>query len=162
MNYLRMAGLFIIGTLSITSLLPAYAAAPKNKATAKIEKQKMTVPQATFVELGSVNCIPCKAMQPVMKEIEQSYGDQVKVVFHDVWTAEGKPYGEQYKIRAIPTQVFLDKDGREFFRHMGFFSTEEIVKVLEKQGIKKPAAPGTIPTHTKSRTTAVEQGQVCK
>ena len=91
---------------------------------------------ATFVELGSVNCVPCKMMQPVMKEIEQEYGDQVKVVFHDVWTNEGKPFGEQYKIRAIPTQVFLDKGGKEYFRHMGFFPKEEIVKVLEKQGIK--------------------------
>ena len=29
--------------------------------------------QVTFVELGSVNCIPCKMMQPIMKEIED-YG----------------------------------------------------------------------------------------
>ena len=27
----------------------------------------------TFVELGSVKCIPCKAMQPVMASIEKKY-----------------------------------------------------------------------------------------
>jgi len=31
------------------------------------------VPKITFIELGSVNCIPCKMMQPVMKEIEKEY-----------------------------------------------------------------------------------------
>jgi thioredoxin 1 len=98
---------------------------------------KKTGIMATFVELGSVNCVPCKMMQPVMKDIEKEYGDQVKVIFHDVWTSEGKPYGEQYKIKAIPTQIFLDKEGKEFFRHLGFFPTEEIEKVLEKRGIKK-------------------------
>jgi len=91
--------------------------------------------KVTFVELGSVNCIPCKMMQPIMKEIEEEYKDQVKVVFHDVWTQEGNPYAAKYKIRVIPTQVFLDKDGKEYFRHEGFFPNEELVKVLEMQGV---------------------------
>ncbi len=90
----------------------------------------------TFVELGSVKCIPCKMMRPVMVEIEKEYPTQVKVVFHDVWTAPGRPYAEKYQIRAIPTQVFLDKNGEEYFRHIGFFPKEEIVKILQKQGVK--------------------------
>ena len=44
----------------------------------------------TFVEIGSVNCIPCKAMQPIMKAVEEEYKGQVKIVFHDVWTQKGK------------------------------------------------------------------------
>ena len=74
-------------------------------------------------------------MQPIMKEIEEEYSDQVRVVFHDVWTTEGSPYAEKYRIRVIPTQVFLDKDGGEYFRHEGFFPKEELVKVLKKQGV---------------------------
>jgi len=90
----------------------------------------------TFVELGSVRCIPCKMMKPVMEAIEKEYAGQVRVVFHDVWTEEGKPFGAQYKIRVIPTQVFLDKDGIEYFRHEGFFPKEELVKVLKQKGVK--------------------------
>lgn len=100
----------------------------------------LTEPQVTFVELGSVKCIPCKQMQPVMKAIEQKYGTQVKVVFHDVWTDAGKPYAEKYKIRLIPTQVFLDSQGKEFFRHEGFFPEADIDKLLQKQGVKLPAS----------------------
>ena len=92
--------------------------------------------KVTFVELGSVRCIPCKQMQPVMKSIEEKYGKQVKVVFYDVWTSEGKPYGAQYNIEAIPTQVFLDENGKEFFRHVGFFEEAELIKVLQTKGVK--------------------------
>ncbi|MDZ7860353.1 MAG: thioredoxin family protein [Candidatus Krumholzibacteriota bacterium] len=90
----------------------------------------------TFIELGSVKCIPCRMMQPIMDEIEKEYARQVKVVFHDVWTEEGKPYARKYRIRAIPTQIFLDKDGNEYFRHEGFFPKEELVEVLKKKGVK--------------------------
>ena len=48
--------------------------------------------KVTFVELGSVNCIPCKQMQPIMKSIEEKYGDQVKVIFYDVWKEDQKKY----------------------------------------------------------------------
>lgn len=91
--------------------------------------------KVTFVELGSVNCIPCKMMQPIMKEIEKEYKNQVKVVFYDVWTNEGRPYAEKYRIRVIPTQVFLDKNGKEYFRHEGFFPKEQLVEVLRKQSV---------------------------
>ncbi len=90
----------------------------------------------TFVELGSVNCIPCRMMQPVMRDIESTYRGQVKVVFHDVWTEEGKPYAKQFGIRVIPTQVFLDANGVEYFRHEGFFSKEQLVAVLKAKGVQ--------------------------
>lgn len=49
------------------------------KANKGTEKYKVT-----FIELGSVKCIPCQQMQPIMKSIEAKYGKDVKVVFHDV------------------------------------------------------------------------------
>jgi thioredoxin 1 len=100
------------------------------------EASSREVPLVTFIELGSVNCIPCKAMQPVMEEVRQKYGSQVSVLFYDVWTKAGEPYGRSYGIRVIPTQVFLDKGGKEYFRHEGFFAAEELYKVLEKGGVK--------------------------
>lgn len=105
-------------------------------ATLTQENVKTDEIKVTFVELGSVKCIPCKQMQPIMKEIEEEYKGQVKVIFYDVWTAEGKPYIKEFGIRAIPTQVFLDKDGKEYFRHQGFFAKDELVEVLKTQGVK--------------------------
>ncbi|MFA6980733.1 MAG: thioredoxin family protein [Ignavibacteriaceae bacterium] len=93
-------------------------------------------PKVTFIELGSVNCIPCKQMQPVMKAISAKYGEQVKVTFYDVWTPEQKPFAAKYGIKLIPTQVFLDEKGKEFFRHEGFYPEKEIDKLLLLKGVK--------------------------
>lgn len=108
----------------------------KSSKTTKQEEKKAGSVKVTFIELGSVRCIPCKKMMPIIEQIKKEYKGQVKVVFHDVWTAEGKPYARQYKIKLIPTQVFLDKDGKEYFRHVGFFPKEELVKILKQQGVK--------------------------
>ena len=119
----------LIMLLSASVVLPLSAAEVKGGKP----QQKAAV---TFVELGSVNCIPCKAMQPVMKAIESKYKGKVRVVFYDVWTDQGAPYAKRYNIRAIPTQVFLDASGTEFFRHTGYYPEADIDAVLLKRGIK--------------------------
>jgi thioredoxin 1 len=104
----------------------------EKKDTNSQSEQKVQA-KVTFIELGSVNCIPCKQMQPVMKSIEEKYKGQVKVVFHDVW--KDKKPAQEYGIKLIPTQVFLDENGKEFFRHEGFYPEEEIDKLLQSKGI---------------------------
>ena len=133
----KIVFLFVIGLLAV-ALQGACAndENQKDSKTTKQEESKAGSIKVTFIELGSVRCIPCKKMQPIMEEIKKEYEGQVKVVFYDVWTSEGRPYAYKYKIRLIPTQVFLDKDGNEYFRHEGFFPKEELVKVLEQKGVK--------------------------
>jgi thioredoxin 1 len=107
------------------------------KQTAQTPNSSITTgAQVTFVELGSVNCIPCRMMQPVMKEIEAAYAGKVKVVFVDVMTEQGRPYMQHFGIRAIPTQVFLDSQGNELARHTGFFPKDSIVALLEGKGVQ--------------------------
>lgn len=101
------------------------------KATAKADPILVT-----FVEIGAARCIPCKAMQPIMKAVEEEYKGQVKVIFHDVWTPQGKADAMKYNIRMIPTQVFLDKDGKEYYRHEGYFPKEDLVKIIKMQGVR--------------------------
>lgn len=91
-------------------------------------------PKVTFIELGSVGCIPCKKMQPIMKNIEKKYGEQIKVIFYDVRKEKDKI--DQYKIELIPTQVFLDEGGKEIHRHVGYYPEKDIDIFLLKQGLK--------------------------
>jgi len=95
-----------------------------------------TNPKITFIELGSVNCIPCKKMQPIMKSIQEKYGSQIKVIFYDVWKDEYKSKAQEYKIRLIPTQVFLDDKGKEIYRHEGFYPENEMDTFLQSKGLK--------------------------
>ena len=111
-------------------------------AQSKEKKNVNTKPKVTFIELGSVNCIPCRMMQPVMKNIEKKYGSQVKVIFYDVWTQEQRPYAEKYGIKLIPTQIFLDKNGKEFHRHEGYYPEAEIDKILKGKGVRLESKKG--------------------
>ena len=121
MKNIVLSLIFIIALISID-----YTFAQKNE----------TKPKVIFIELGSVSCIPCRMMQPVIKNIEKKYSDQIKVIFYDVWTQEQRKYADIYKIRVIPTQVFLDVNGKEFHRHEGFYPETEIDKILQSKGLK--------------------------
>ena len=87
----------------------------------------------TFIEIGADRCIPCKKMQPIMKEIAGTYAGRVQVVFYDVWK-DPEP-GRHYGIQLIPTQIFMDRKGKEIARHVGFFPKEEILELLKKHGV---------------------------
>ena len=89
----------------------------------------------TFIEIGADRCIPCKRMQPIMKEVAAEFAEDVQVVFYDVWK-DPEP-GRKYGVQLIPTQVFVDSTGKEVDRHVGFFPKEEIAALLVKQGAKK-------------------------
>ena len=89
----------------------------------------------TFIELGSDKCIPCLQMRPIMASLEEKYGtEQLKVIFIDVY----KQYSEaqKYNIMVIPSQIFFDKNGKEFHRHEGFYPESEIDSLFQKQGLK--------------------------
>jgi thioredoxin 1 len=126
--------LFLITVILINSC-SGQAQTQGNKNAGVSEKGKPAY-KVTFIELGSVRCIPCQQMQPIMKSIREKYAGQVNVVFYDVWTEAGAPYARKYGIQAIPTQVFLDENGKEYFRHVGFFPEEELIKVLQQKGVK--------------------------
>ena len=86
-----------------------------------------------MLELGSVGCIPCEQMKPVMEKLKTTYKGKLEVIFIDV--RKDKENGRRFGVAMIPTQVFLDKNGKEFYRHIGFYDYEEIEPMLKKAGI---------------------------
>ncbi len=86
-----------------------------------------------MLELGSVGCIPCENMKPVMQKLRDSYQGKLDVIFIDV--RNDHDTARRFRVFMIPVQVFLDKSGREFHRHIGFYPYEEIEAMLKKTGI---------------------------
>ena len=86
-----------------------------------------------MLELGSVGCIPCEQMKPVMEKMRTNYKGNLEVLFIDVWKYHEN--ARRFGVTVIPTQVFLDKNGKEFHRHIGFYPYEEIVPILKKTGL---------------------------
>jgi thioredoxin 1 len=87
--------------------------------------------EITFLEFGSTGCSACKRMEKVLKEIQDLYPNKVNVVFINVTKKENHDLLRYYGIAVIPTQVLLNKTGKEFFRHSGYLSTKELITHFE-------------------------------
>ena len=86
-----------------------------------------------LVDLGAGKCIPCRAMKPILDDLMANYAGTFKTEFIDVW--ENEAAKEQYKINLIPTQIFFDAEGKELFRHEGFYSKEDILGKWKEFGV---------------------------
>jgi thioredoxin 1 len=87
-----------------------------------------------IMELGATTCIPCKMMVPIMDELAKELQGKVDIQFVDVY--KRGDLAQNYKIFAIPTQIFFDKSGKELFRHQGFYPKAEIMAKLKELGLK--------------------------
>ena len=88
----------------------------------------------TMIDLGAKKCIPCKMMAPILEKMEKKYRDKADIIFIDVWENRGQ--AKRFGIRAIPTQIFFDKEGKEMYRHVGFMNENAIIEQLQKMGVK--------------------------
>ena len=89
-------------------------------------------PLPRLVDLGATKCIPCKIMAPILEDLKQTCAGKMDVQIIDVW--EKPDAGGQYGIKVIPTQIFYDAQGKELFRHEGFFSKEDILAKWKELG----------------------------
>lgn len=108
-----------------------------------------------LLDLGSVTCIPCKMMAPMLEELRKEYAGRLQVEFVDV--NQDREAAAAHGVRIIPTQIFFDASGKEVFRHEGFFGKEDILAKWRELGVDlkaeepsdfqrmEPAQPDTRP-----------------
>jgi thioredoxin 1 len=103
---------------------------------------KLGIPR--LVDVGAGKCIPCKLMAPILEELKQEFAGRLRIDFVDVWV--NPTAGEPYKIEMIPTQIFYDAEGKELFRHVGFFGREDILGKWKELGVdlKGKASAGIV------------------
>jgi len=88
----------------------------------------------SMVDFGASGCRPCDMMTPVLATLKEKYAGRANVLF--VHVKEEQILASRYNIGAIPIQVFFDKDGKEVFRHTGFYPQADIEKKLAEMGVK--------------------------
>lgn len=117
------------GTDSIAQAVVATTATPATANATPVANAKLP----KLIDLGAGKCIPCKMMKPILDDLKTNYADRFITQFIDVWENPdaGKPYG----IEMIPTQIFFDAEGKELFRHVGFFGKEDILGKWKELGV---------------------------
>ena len=86
-----------------------------------------------LIEFGAGKCTSCKMMEPVLEELRRRHASELRVEYVDV--RENPAPSRAFEIRVIPAQVFCDADGKELFRHQGFFGTDDIVAKWRELGV---------------------------
>jgi thioredoxin 1 len=123
-----LAGLVLVCFLFMWAWPGAGMAQPKDFTQVPVKGM------VTMLDLGATECVPCKMMAPIMEKMEKKYQGKAAIVFIDVW--KNRDQVSRFGIRAIPTQIFYDADGREVSRHVGFMSEAAIVEQLTKMGVQ--------------------------
>ncbi len=88
----------------------------------------------SLVDFGSTGCRPCDMLAPILETLRAKYAGKVNVVF--VHVGQEQILAARYGIQTIPMQFFFDKDGKEVFRHVGFWPQAEIEKKLAEMGVR--------------------------
>lgn len=73
-------------------------------------------------------CGPCKAMAPVVEELEKELAGKIEVVKINV--DDNQEEAAKYGVMGIPTYIVL-KDDKEVGRKIGMTSKEELLKLLQ-------------------------------
>lgn len=126
----------ILALIAILGLFCPQFSKTSSEATASERQGAEGIPvkgMATMVDLGANECIPCKMMVPVMEKAEKKYRGKAAIIFIDVW--KNKEPAKRFGIRAIPTQIFFDKEGKEVYRHEGFMGEAEIDRIFQEMGV---------------------------
>jgi len=88
----------------------------------------------SVIDFGREGCGPCDMMTPILAELQKTYTGQCNVLFCHV--GENPILASRYNVQTIPTQVFFDKEGKEVFRHVGFFPKEQMLAKMAELGVK--------------------------
>lgn len=88
----------------------------------------------TFANFGAKGCVPCDMMEPIREALRKKHEGKLNVVF--IHVQNDPVLASRYGVQAIPLLVFFDAEGKEVFRHMGFFPQEKIEGKLAEMGVK--------------------------
>jgi len=134
----RTGRVTLIGLATVTIMAAGIAivgrqsAAAEPSAGTKSAMARTGVPK--LLDLGSTECIPCKMMWPILEEMKKEFAGKMTVDFLDVGKKENLPLAKKYGIKLIPTQVFMDADGKELWRHEGYISRYGILDKFRELG----------------------------
>ena len=76
---------------------------------------------------------------PMLEELHTEYDHAFELVKIDVSRQENQAISIQNQIQYIPTQIFYDENGKQLFRHTGYFSKDQILSKWKELGYEMTA-----------------------
>lgn len=80
-----------------------------------------------LVDFHAEWCGPCKMMPPILDQVKNEMGDDVKIIKIDV--DKNQALADAYAVRGVPT-LMVFKDGKLAWRESGVRQAGELVEIL--------------------------------
>ncbi|MCX5751226.1 MAG: thioredoxin family protein [Candidatus Saganbacteria bacterium] len=97
------------------------------------EALKSGVP--VIIKLGSDKCNPCRAMNPIIKELAVEQDGKAVFLALDVY--QNREMAGKYGVRVIPTVIYFDKHGEPKGKTEGFMNKEQLLKEVDELSLNK-------------------------
>ncbi len=76
-------------------------------------------------------CGPCKMLAPILEEVKQELGDNVKIIKIDV--DKNQALASTFQVRGVPTMMIY-KNGQQKWRQSGVLSKNDLVIIIKGIG----------------------------
>lgn len=85
--------------------------------------------QLTLVDFFATWCAPCKAMHPVLEQLKEYVGEEIRIIKIDV--DKNQALSNAYGIQSIPT-LMLFKSGKMLWRQSGAMRLPDLKRVVDE------------------------------
>ena len=95
-------------------------------------KEKIGNGSSTILTFGMTHCYSCIAMSKVFSQVLEAHPE------YQIYSIDSQKERlvscDTYKLKEMPTQVFLNEQGEEVFRHTGAYKKAVVDIILKKWG----------------------------
>ena len=99
-----------------------------------IDDSIKNAPHPVFIDLWAEWCVPCRKVEPIIKELADEYKD--KIVFSKLNIDENLQTANKYQIMSIPMFLILNNDMTVLEKFIGAVPKKKFIEKIES-AIKK-------------------------
>ena len=85
--------------------------------------------QLTLVDFFATWCGPCKMMHPILEQLKEKMGDDIRILKVDV--DKNEALSMHYRIQSVPT-LLLFKKGEMLWRQSGAMSLNDLMQKISQ------------------------------